>query len=239
MSKWTLQIPFDVKKSPFDTKYLQRNKSRSKRGLWLQWRKKVLLTFLWNFYYPEDTTDICNYHRRYRCWRTFFHKDSNKNINDAINTTTNMSTKSWKTLQILSQGNLCWKIMQFGFFRFIICGKRQISGTAWKVVFRFLKSLNSHPKSRRSRTCSFLPIAEAVWSRVPFSSSALSDFRPGLNPQFFLFTLVRDGDNRLSCVVGSELVRFPNCIVYYQRRGWGPWLDQSSPNQTERSQAGP
>ena len=140
MSKWTLQIPFDVKKSPFDTKYLQRNKS-SKRGLWLQWRKKVLLTFLWNIYYPEDTTDICNYHHRYRCWRTFFHKDSNKNINDAINTTTNMSTKSWKTLQILSQGNLCWKIMHFGFFRIIICGKRQISGTAWKVVFRFLKSL--------------------------------------------------------------------------------------------------
>ena len=169
----------------------------------------------------------------------FFHKDSNKNINDAINTTTNMSTKSWKTLQILSQGNLCWKIMHFGFFRFIICGKRQISGTAWKVVFRFLKSLNSHPKSRRSRTCSFLPIAEAVWSRVPFSSSALSDFRPGLNPQFFLFTLVRDGDDHFSCVVGSELFRFPNCIVYYQRRGWGPWLDQSSPNQTERSQAGP
>ena len=24
--------------------------------------------------------------------------------------------------------------------------------------------------------------------------------------------------------VGWELVGFPNCIVYYQSRGWGPWL---------------
>ena len=34
--------------------------------------------------------------------------------------------------------------------------------------------------------------------------------------------------------VRDSLVRFPNCIVYYQSRGWGPWLETLLSSESER-----
>ena len=53
-------------------------------------------------------------------------------------------------------------------------------------------------------------MAEAVWSKVPFSSSLLSDFRPDLRPQSFLLTLVK-----------MILVSFYNMISAHPIKGDG------------------